>query len=144
MEVARFIDGEGRLLYKEETNTHHIMSIGYGRGRQEYLTPFEKKFRNMGGLLVRTALRPHRELHANVGTPIKPNPNLMRDMYRAARNMEFDSQYDHFTQIATYLGGVVEKDGPNAPDASRLLENYQQQAPYLEIGRVTLARAPAA
>lgn len=137
MDSPRFIDGEGRKLYKAETSRHHI------QWRSDwYLTPSERKYRNATGMVLRLANHHHQRLHIEIEPPIKPNHNLMQMIYREARNMEWTDQYDHFTQIAHYIGEVATSDGNdrNVEDASLLLPNLIQQSTFIESGRVRLAK----
>jgi hypothetical protein len=94
-------------------------------------------------MVIRLAIRSHNELHREVEPPHKPNGNLMRDMHQATRNMIFTDQYDHFVQIAHYLGDVVESEQcqQNVEDAALLLDNFREQAPYIEQGRLDHVRA---
>lgn len=133
-----FRASDGRMLYKAETNLHHLM------WRSDwYKTTPERKFRNATGMVIRLAIRSHNELHREVEPPHKPNGNLMRNMHVATRDMEFTNQYDHFVQIAHYLGEVVgsEQCAQNVEDAALLLESFRQQAPYIEQGRIEHVRA---
>ena len=124
---------DGRRLYKAETSTHHLIFE-----RRDYQTPTEKKFRNMGGLVMRLSNHAHRELHANVPPPPKPNPNLMRDIYLYSRSRDYDTAYSLAAQITCYVGQIAlnSHNEQNAEDATALFDNLIQQAVYIEEGQL--------
>ena len=100
-----FRASDGRLLYKAETNLHHLT------WRSDwYKTNQERKFRNATGMVIRLAIRSHNQLHREVEPPHKPN-------------------------------GESEQCQQNVEDAALLLENFKQQAPYIEQGRIEYVRA---
>lgn len=131
---------DGRKLYRAEVSQHHAFFA-----RRDYHTPLEKKFRQMGGSVVLLANQAHRELHANVEPPHKPNPDLMRDIYLHARTREYEDSYDLFNQIAQYVGRVATsfQCDRNVQDANLLYPNLVTQAAYIEQGRLTLVRVAA-
>jgi hypothetical protein len=137
MDVPRYIDGEGRLLYKGETSKHHI------QWRSDwYNTPTERKYRNATGMVLRMSNHHHQQLHIEVEPPVKPNQNLMQMIYREARNMEWSDQYDHFIQIARFVGNVALSEGNarNVEDANLLFDNLLQQSVFIDLGAVRIVR----
>ena len=124
---------DGRQLYKEETNRHHI----FWR-RDSYKTPPERKFRDVTGLVLRMTIREHKTLHANVPPPHKPNPDLMRDVTQFDRNLDDNLYFDRYLKIADYLIDVMH-DGSahNSEDAGLILENFELQNEFLDKGRLT-------
>lgn len=130
--MSHWTTPEGRVLYRAELSDHHIWFP-----RREFHTPTEKKLRAMGGMIVRLANQPHRDLHANVGPPPKPSPDLMRDIYLHGRTREYVDQYDLFRQVANYVGLIAEVGtGQRQEEAAILHENIVQQAGFIELGRV--------
>lgn len=137
MEKPRYLTSDGRILHRAETNLHHI------QWRSDwYRSTQEKKYRNASGMVIRLAIGAHNDLHGNVQPPQKPNPNLMRDMHCAVRNMDYSDPYDHFTQIAMWLGEVAETSTceQNAHEAGLMFENYVEQSAYIEQGRLEIIR----
>jgi hypothetical protein len=134
--MTEFMTTDGRLLYKPETNKHHL----FWR-RDSYRTPTERKFRDTTGLVLRMTIKEHKELHANVRPPEKPNSDLMRDVIHFARGLEDFIYYDRYQKIAGYLIGVVENGSDqNANDAAMVLANFEEQDDYLTRGRLTIIR----
>lgn len=134
--MAHWTTPDGRVLYSAECSRHHIASE-----RRWYQTPTEKKYREMSGMVLHLANQPHRDLHANVGPPPKPSPDLMRDIYLHGRTREYVDQYDLFRQVANYVGLIAEVGtGQRQEEAIPLYENLIAQATYVELGRLTLVR----
>lgn len=131
---------DGRKLYRAEVSQHHTFFA-----RRDYHTPLEKKFRQMGGSVVLLTNKAHRELHAHVEPPHKPNPDLMRDIYLHARRQEYTDAYDLLSQIREYVGSVAVsfQCDRNVQDANLLYPNLVAQAEFVEQGRLTLVRVAA-
>lgn len=133
MDRPRYRTPDGRELYIGEVNTHHVQYP-----RAEYKSPLERRFRQLGGLVLPTWVPPHNELHALTEPPIKPNPDLMRDIIQVSAESEYTSPYDKFREITDYLFEIIqsERNETNVQDAARLLGNYVHQSVYIELGQV--------
>lgn len=133
MDRPRYRTPDGRELYIGEVNTHHVQYP-----RVAYKSPLERRFRQLGGLVLPTWVPPHNELHALTEPPIKPNPDLMRDMIQVDMNSDYQSPYDRFKELTDYLFDTVmsERCEANVHDAARLLGNYVHQSVYIELGKV--------
>lgn len=129
-----YLTEDGRKLFKPETNKHHL----FWR-RDSYKTPVERKFRDVKGLVLRMTITEHKELHANVKPPYKPNPDLMRDVIQFGKGLEDNLYFDRYLKIADYLIDVVKtgKD-QNAHDAGLMLESFELQDEFLERGKLTI------
>ncbi len=140
MERVVYLTQDDRRLYKEETNRHHTLWR-----RDFYTTPSERKLRDTHGMVLRLTIGVHKELHEAVPAPPKPNPNLQRDIVNFATGLDLDLYYDRFTAITDYLTRVMETgtNQQNAHDAGMLAENFQLQAPYIDLGRVAYTREAA-
>ena len=58
-------------------NNHHVWFE-----RKHYKTPIERHVRNMGAFIIRANAIDHRELHANVLPPPKPDHDQLNDLYQ--------------------------------------------------------------
>ena len=94
----------------------------------------------MGGFVIKLANHHHRELHANVPPPPKPNPDLMRDIYLHSRVREYTTQTDLFLQIVNYVELVAEnnRNQQHVEDATGLAANLRLQQPFILEGAVDL------
>lgn len=137
MENLHFIDSEGNTFSKKDVNKHHVFFI-----RPYYRTPFERKFREQHGSVLAILKSAHEELHLNVEPPVKPNINLMRDIYNYVRNTYFETSHDRFYEMLEYIEDVANNGNNqrNVEDANVLLENLYMQEYYISVGRVVLQR----
>lgn len=117
-----FEDVSGELHERGEVNHHHVWF-----NRRRYTSPLDKKFRNLGGFVLPTLLQPHRELHAAVPPPQKPDARLMRATIQFAAGIRNENVYDQYLSLATFLED-------RAPD--RIVENLQAQTPFILEGQV--------
>ncbi len=134
MKHERYITPEGRVLYRAETNNHHA-----AWKKDWYRTTFEKQqFREMGGLVLRLAIKPHRELHANVEPPKKPNLALMQVMCNYNRRIDIPDPYERFEELTNLLAKVATGSGntANREDAYWLHQNFTEQLPFIREGRL--------
>lgn len=60
---------------ERRVNKHHVMYE-----RRNYKSKVERRFRNMGGLVVPTLIENHRELHATLRPPKKPRIEMIYDV----------------------------------------------------------------
>lgn len=129
---------DGRVLYKPEVSLHHVAFE-----RRNYKTRLECLYRSMGGMILPLSNVAHVELHKNVPPPPKPNPDLMQDIYHYARRSEYVDQYDVFDQVREYVGLVAEnnRNEQHREDAARLFDNLNQQAAFINIGRLSVLQA---
>ena len=102
MEAPQWITPEGKVLRKAHIGRHHIAFE-----RRSYKTGLERKYRDMGGMVLLMDSQAHQDLHREVPPPPKPNPYLMADIYYHARLLDYDTQYDVFNQIVDYVGMVA-------------------------------------
>lgn len=130
-----YLCADGRELYKGEFSRHHVI-----HERRWYRTPTEKAFRGMGGMVLTLSNSAHRELHANVPPPPKPNPDLMRDIYLHARTRDYQTQTDLFNQIIGYVDLVAanNRNQQHVEDATLLAANLRLQQPFILDGAVDL------
>jgi len=135
MRHERYLTPEGRVLYRAETNKHHLMYEG-----QQYCGRFERNdFREMGGFIIRMAVTVHNDLHANVEPPIKPCNNLMRAMVQHNKLLEpMASAYEKFQDMTMYLGYLSSfAQSQQIREESALLhENFREQAVFINNGMV--------
>lgn len=125
---------EGLVIPKDFTNKHHALWR-----RDWYKTPSERRTREMPGMVIRVAINHHRELHRSVEPPRKPNPQLLIGMYNYNQhNLETLNVYDRFEALTEMLGKVATMGGKNAVDAGMLHENFTEQLPYIQAGRVDI------
>lgn len=124
---------DGRILYKAETDDHHIFWP-----RAEQRTRLQRLVRTMGGSILHLAKVSHVELHRELPPPPKANFYLLADIYHHSRRMEYTDQYDVFHQIVDYVGLVASasQNQQNVEDASRLHEHLLAQAVFVEEGRL--------
>lgn len=134
--MAHWTTPDGLVLTHAYISRHHP-----AYERAWYKTPAERKYRQMGGMVLLMANQPHKDLHANIPPPPIPSPDFMRDIYLHARNTDYDDQYDLFNQIVDYIGLVAEVGRPERQEeAVPLYENYVAQQHFVELGRLTLVR----
>lgn len=57
-------------------NSHHVFFE-----KRNYKTPIEQRVRNLGAFVIYTDIVDHRELHANVPPPPKPDHEQLHDLY---------------------------------------------------------------
>lgn len=127
---------EGLLIPKDFTNKHHILWR-----KDWYKTPSERRTREMPGMVLRMTINHHRDLHRAVEPPQKPNPQVLIGMYNFNHNnLETLNVYDRFEAITEMLGKVATVGGRNALDAGRLHENFVEQLPFVQAGRVEVHR----
>ena len=89
-------------------------------------------------MVLRLAIKPHRDLHANVEPPKKPNPNLMRVMYNYNNQLDIPDPYERFETITDYLYKIATNSGNtrNREDAYWLHDNFTQQLPFINEGKL--------
>lgn len=126
-----FQTNDGRVLYKAETDRHHILWR-----RAWYTSSYEKRIRESSGFVLRMSVVAHRDLHANVEPPQKPNHHLLRGLHQYSRELDIHDPYQKFYAMAEFLGKIASKDGPNANEASLLQDNFQQQIAFVESGKL--------
>lgn len=132
----RFITQEGLVIPKDFTNRHHVLWR-----KDWYKTPSERRTREMAGMVLRVTINHHRDLHRTVEPPEKANPQVLIGMYNFNRhNLETLNVYDRFEAITEMLGKVAATSGRNAHDAGKLHDNFLQQLPFIEAGRVEVHR----
>lgn len=132
-ERPQWITAEGTKLYKAHVSKHHVAFE-----RRSYKTRLETLYRNMGGMVVLLDSQAHRDLHAEVAPPPKPNHHLMADIYQHARLSDYESQYDVFRQIVDYVGMVAmtSNNQQNMEDAEALHQNLVRQQRFIDLGRL--------
>jgi hypothetical protein len=137
MSTPKWVTPEGRVLYRAEISKHHI-----AHERRDYKTSQERKYRQMGGMVLLLGNQVHADLHRQVCPPPKPNEYLMADIYQHARLQDYEDSYDLFKQITNYVGMVAEggQCQENVHDANLLHQNLIAQAGFIELGRLTLLR----
>lgn len=140
MEAPQWITPEGKVLRKAHIGRHHIAFE-----RRSYKTGLERKYRDMGGMVLLMDSQAHQDLHREVPPPPKPNPYLMADIYYHARLLDYDTQYDVFNQIVDYVGMVAAggQCEQNVHDAALLHENLVAQQHFVDLGRLTPVRRAA-
>lgn len=138
MATPMYLGVDGRQLYRAETGLHHAI-----HERRNYRTPIEKRFRGMGGMVVRMANHYHRELHANVPPPPKVSPLLMQDIYLHARPQSYETAVDLFGSVVDYIGLVADNNPTFGEEAQRLHDNLVAQQHFIELGAVMLEQAAA-
>lgn len=132
----RFITQEGLVIPKALTDKHHTLWK-----KDWYRTPSEKRTREMSGMVLRLVINHHRDLHRAVEPPPKPNPQVLIGMYNFNRhNLETLNVYDRFEALTEMLGKVAATGGINASDAGKLYENFVEQLPFIQAGRVEVHR----
>ena len=138
-EHPQWITVEGATRYKAHVSRHHVAFE-----RRSYKTRLETLYRNMGGMVVLLDSQVHRELHAEVAPPPKPNHHLMADIYQHARLSDYESQYDVFRQIVDYVGMVAmtSSNQQNTEDAEALHQNLVRQQSFIDLGRLQRADEP--
>lgn len=121
--MARFAytDRHGADIPREAWNSHHVFFQ-----RNRYKSALDKQFRSLGGLVLPLLIPVHRELHAHVSAPPKPDPELMRETIQFAKGIEGD-YYDRFLQLAEFLG---------ANASCTVTRNLDKQAPFILDGQV--------
>lgn len=134
MKHERYLTPDGRVLYRAESNRHHAVWK-----KDWYTSTFEKqKFREMAGMVLQLSIVAHRDLHANVEPPRKPNNNLMYGLYNYNRRLDIPDPYERFEAIAELLGNISLTSGNNrnAEDAGLLHDNFKQQLPFINDGKL--------
>lgn len=72
----------GEPIYR---NNHHVFFE-----RRDYKTPTERRVRNLGAFIIRANAVDHRELHANVPPPPKPDHDQLCDLYNFMQERIYD------------------------------------------------------
>lgn len=119
-------DVSGELHERGEVNNHHVWF-----NRRRYISPLDKKFRNLGGFVLPLLVPIHKDLHAEVPAPQKPEARVMRETIEFSAQIRHENPYDQFLKLATFLEDRV-------PD--RIIENLQSQAPFILEGQVKAVR----
>lgn len=135
MRHERYLTPEGRVLYRAETNKHHAVWK-----KDWYRSVFEKqKFREMAGFVLPLSITAHRDLHANVEPPKKPNQRLMQGLYNYNRTVDVLDPYERFEHLTEFLGRLAMGSGnaANREDAYWLHNNFTQQLQFIEEGKLT-------
>lgn len=137
MEVGKIFyqTPDGLVIPRDYTDRHHAVWK-----KDWYTTTFERqKFREMGGMVLRLDIKAHRELHANVEPPEKPNHNLMHGMFDYnKKNLDTQNPYERFEELTSMLGRIADIGGPNAEDAHKLQQNFLDQQIYIDQGKVEI------
>lgn len=126
-----FQTNDGRVLYKAETDKHHTLWR-----KAWYKSAYEKRIRESSGLVLRLSTVSHRDLHANVEPPVKPDRHILTGIYQFGRELDVHNPYEKFYAMTEFLGRIASKNGNYAIDAARLQENFLQQIPFIEDGRL--------
>ena len=66
-------------------NNHHVW-----HERRNYKSPIEQRVRNLGAFVIRANAIDHRELHANVPPPPKPDPEQLHDLYQFMQDHTYE------------------------------------------------------
>lgn len=110
----------------ESSSRHHVLFE-----KRWYHTPLEKHVRNHYGLLVPMYLQPHRELHANVQPPPKPNQRLLLATAELLDNLP-NSTLANPPQVV--LAVAEDMLGRDDKLAQRIGHNLLEQSGYIEEG----------
>jgi len=132
MDTLRYRLTSGRLVERNEVNSHHIFFE-----RRLYRSDEEKQFRSLGGLVLDMHIPVHRELHADVEQPPKPCRDL-REQIRDFTHDMYDEQYEAFYRIAHFIGDVANTSRNQliADQAYDIYQNLGLQSTYIQEGRV--------
>lgn len=133
MNHERYLTPNGEVIPHYATNLHHN-----SWRKKDYPSEFDKRYRNMPGMVLRLTIGTHRDLHANVEPPKKPNPNLMRGIYNYNQRLDVEDPYERFEAITEMLGNISFTSGNtrNRLDAHALHENFTAQLVYINEGKV--------
>jgi hypothetical protein len=133
---AMFRTENGLIIPRQFTNKHHTLWR-----KDWYRTPIERKTREMAGMVLRLSIDQHQELHSAIEPPAKPNTHLLRAMHNYnMHNLDSLSSYDRFEAVTELLGRVAATGGRNARDAGLLHDNFEEQMPFVQAGRVEVYR----
>jgi hypothetical protein len=129
----RWINRDKRLLKHSEVNFHHVMWE-----RRYYQTSAERRYRQIGGLVLPLEVSWHDELHANIRPPLKPCRTLIDHTLEYAHEQTSPDMYKRFEELSNFFSGVAMDDQrPNIADqALRIANNMQLQAAFIFLGGV--------
>jgi hypothetical protein len=106
-----------------ETSCHHL-----AWQRRDYRTPLEKQYRNHRGMLIPDVPNPeHRDLHANIPPPPKPNRELMAGAIVRLSTTDLILPLDGLFAVTEYM---FERD---TRLSCKIGEHLLKQAGYLEV-----------
>lgn len=137
-----YVDQFDNIYAQNEVNQHHCMH-GAARFKAERLL---QKLRALPGFFPHLiVIDVHKELNKAVEDPPIPNDNIINGLIvvqhgieRATQLDRLDANMDYLQRMAISAGVLTE----NSTDAWDLLDNLQQQRPFIERGRVTLLQQP--
>jgi hypothetical protein len=124
---------EGLKIPDTYVNKHHLIYK-----RADYKSPIEKAYRGAGGFIVEITIDSHKDLHSETEPPIKPSPELMREIITNQRNKESLTPYERLDLTIDLLGDIVFLENRHSQTATFLLDKLKRQREYIEIGRVAL------
>ncbi len=92
----------------------------------------------MGGFVLQLSIVSHRDLHANVEPPKKPNHNLMQGLYNYNRQLDIPDVYERFEHLTDFLAKLAMSSGNtrNREDAYWLHDNFTEQLPFIQEGKL--------
>lgn len=137
-----YVDAQEQVFSSREINRHHMMFEA-----NRYIgSRLLKDLRNLPGFFPHyMPIVVHKELHKHlergIGQPIIPNDDLIHGMIHLQKQEHDLTPLERLDTTINYLGRLVAAPGvptPNSRDAWDLLDNLQQQRPFIERGRVTL------
>jgi len=133
-----YVDSDERVYSHNQVNRHHVMH-GAARFTGSILL---KKLRDLPGFYPHLiVIDVHKELNKAVADPPIPNDNIINELIVVQRGIEVATSLDRLDANMDYLQRMAIRAGvltENSTDAWDLLDNLQQQRPFIERGRVTL------
>ena len=133
MQRPSYLTPDGHEISKLATSKHHI-----AWQRNIYNTPTEKKFRESAGFVLRLEQTVHRELHAELDPPPKPDHDLIYAIVDFKKGIPTQDPYEIFEYVTEYMGGLSRSQHRFAAQAGELYDNYAAQQTYIDLGKVSL------
>lgn len=107
-----------------EVSRHHL-----AWNKSNYKTPLERRYRQYRGMIVPDVANPwHKELHANMGQPRKPTPELMIGALSILSQADLIDPLDGLYAVSEFM---LERD---TRLSVRIGEHLLEQAVFLEAG----------
>jgi len=107
-------------------NDHHVLWC-----RRWYKTPLEKAIRGHTGLVVPMYVGTHRELHANLAPPPKPNSRIILGSLAMLNELSFKTLSDPRQTVLALTEHMLEKDDRSA---QRIGHHLLKQLAFIEEG----------
>lgn len=134
MEDDLFTKPNGDIVYRKDTNRHHVFWPGY-----DYQNRTDRRMRNLGLFVIRMHIPVHADLHENVPPPPEIGHDLKHIIIQENEYMNKELPQSTRLELLTYHLLRLSDHAPSQQiqeEATTLYFNFAQQLDFISKGKV--------